>query len=75
MARLAWRATRALSRLGFRLARQGVEKGVQRVLHGEKDVKRETIDGDYTLRGWRTWSRSGGAPESPGKRIHWNSRD
>lgn len=76
MVKLAWRATKFLTRTGFNLARDGAKRGIARVQNRKRDdVKNETIDADYTLREWRVWSVK---PEQDAQekteRVNWGPK-
>src|SRR6202521_3035099 len=72
MAKLAWRATKFLTRKGFDLARNGAQRGIEHFQNRNKaDVRNETIDAEYKLREWRTWSaKPEPAPQEKNDGIH-----
>lgn len=76
IAKLAWRATKFLTRAGFELARRGAESGIERVQQRNKqNVKNETIDADYKLREWRVWSApSDKTEQAKTNRVNWGSK-
>lgn len=76
IAKLAWRATKFLTRAGFDLARRGAEGGLERIQQrGKQDVKNETIDADYRLRDWRVWSApSEKTEQAKPHRVNWGSK-
>ena len=76
VAKLAWRATKFLTRAGFNLARTGAKRGLEQIQNrNTQDVKNETIDADYKLRDWRVWS-SKPEPRAPDKsgNISWGKK-
>lgn len=63
MAKLAWRATKFLTRASINLARTSAKRSLEQIQNrNTQDVKNETIDADYKLREWRVW---GAKPEPP----------
>lgn len=82
IAKLAWKATKILTRAGFNLAKRGAQTGIDRVRHERvrqerkaADVKSETIDGEYKLREWRVWSKGSDKTEqTKTERVHWGSK-
>lgn len=80
-ARLAWRATKFLTRAGLVIAIRSARAGIQSIRAARsQDVKRETIDGEFIvpaepparttrpLEDWRVWTNSPDArsdPDSP----------
>lgn len=80
IAKLAWRATKFLTRAGFNFARRGAERGIERVRqHKAVDVKNETIEGEYQVKpratnDWRVWSQEPDTPTDKTERLRWNSK-
>lgn len=75
VAKLAWRATKFLTRAGFRLARQGVERGVESIQNrNTQDVKNETVDGEYKLREWRVWSAKSEPTHDKTGGVSWSKK-
>lgn len=82
IAKLAWRATKFLTRAGFNLARRGAENGIRRVRNRQtQDVKNEMIEGEYEVpqnraaNDWRLWN---GTRETTARdkteRLHWGTK-
>lgn len=86
MAKLAWRATKFLTRAGFNLARRGAASGIERVRSRERarkttDVKNEMIEGEYQVippratSDWRVWKQEQNVPpKDKTERLRWDSR-
>lgn len=74
VALLAWRATKFIARWGFNAAVKGARASVERAQHhgDAPDPRTETIEGDYTLREWRAWTKPVEPTESErAERITW----
>src|SRR4051794_26042670 len=67
MARLAWKATKFLTRTGFNLAKRGAKSGIERVEQQRKAqaIRNETIDAEYRLREWRAGGAASDKAEPP----------
>lgn len=75
MAKLAWRATKFLTRAGLRLARSSAQRGMEQIQkRTQPDAKNETIDAEYNLREWRVWSHADPKPTEPTERVHWGPK-
>jgi hypothetical protein len=83
LAKLAWRATKSLTRAGFHFARRRAENGIERLRQRNfHNVKNELIEGEYEVpppraaNDWRVWSSS---PESQAQdekeRLHWGTKN